>query len=212
MKILIKMIKSKYKYIIFYKPYQVLCQFTDETNEGEKRQTLADFIPLKNVYSVGRLDFDSEGLLLLTDNNVLKHKLTDPKFSHPKTYWVQVEGIPQNQDLEPLRQGITIQNYRTKPAFVQVLATAPPLPPRNPPIRERQNIPTSWLEMTLTEGKNRQVRRMTAKIGYPTLRLVRWALGLNQKQNIRLDNLEVGNWRYLNPEEMTMIAKVVRII
>jgi 23S rRNA pseudouridine2457 synthase len=204
--------QTKYKYILFYKPYGVLCQFTDEKNEGEKRSTLADYIPIGDVYSVGRLDLDSEGLLLLTNNSILKHKLSDPKFAHPKTYWVQVEGIPDEKSLDKLRQGVLIKDYRTKPAKVRLLPEQPSLPQRNPPIRYRQNIPTSWLEITLTEGRNRQVRRMTASVGYPTLRLVRVSLGISAKDKLSLQTLKLGEWRYLSLEEISIIARLVRII
>jgi 23S rRNA pseudouridine2457 synthase len=202
------MSQKKYKYILFYKPYGVLCQFTDEKNESEKRSTLADYIPIPHVYSVGRLDLDSEGLLLLTDDGRLKHRLSDPQFAHPRTYLAQVEGIPEAQALDKLCQGITIKNYRTRPAKVTLLSQSPPLPPRNPPIRERKHIPTSWLEITVTEGRNRQVRRMTATVGYPTLRLVRIAFGISDQQQLSLEGLNLGDWRYLTPEEIQLLRKV----
>ena len=186
------------KYILFYKPYGVLCQFTD--NSDRPRPTLKDYIPIPNVYSVGRLDRDSEGLLLLTDNGQLKNRLTDPKFAHPRTYYVQVEGIPNESALNKLRSGVTIKNYRTRKAKVRLLSTEPNLPPRIPPIRDRQSIPTSWLEMTLTEGKNRQVRRMTAAVGFPTLRLVRISIGSNAHR-LDLSGLNPGEWRELSVNE-----------
>ena len=183
------------KYIVFYKPYGVLCQFTDDS--GSPRPTLKEYIDIPEVYSVGRLDFDSEGLLLLTNDGQLKHRLIDPQFEHPRTYWVQVENIPTEAALQKLRNGVTIQGYRTKPAIANLLDTAPDLPERNPPIRFRANIPTTWLELTLTEGKNRQVRRMTAAVGFPTLRLVRVAIA-----HLSLGGLDVGQWRNLTPTEL----------
>jgi len=186
------------KYILFYKPYGVLCQFTD--NSDNPRPTLKDYIPIPDVYSVGRLDRDSEGLLLLTDNGQLNNRLAAPKFAHPRTYYVQVEGIPHESALKGLRQGVTIKNYRTRPAKVELLSSEPNLPPRIPPIRDRKSIPTSWLEITLTEGKNRQVRRMTAAVGFPTLRLVRISLGTNAYK-IDISGLNPGDWRELSTAE-----------
>lgn len=189
------------RYLLFYKPYDVLTQFTDAQETGASRQTLKDYIPVPDVYPVGRLDRDSEGLLLLTNNGWLQHRLTDPKFHHPRMYWVQVERIPDEDALNQLRQGITIQNYRTRPATVRLLAHEPELPPRDPPIRFRKNVPTAWLEMILSEGRNRQVRRMTAAVGFPTLRLVRVAIG-----SLRLDGLEPGQWRDLTPAELKSLG------
>ncbi|MEM6613081.1 MAG: pseudouridine synthase [Cyanobacteria bacterium P01_C01_bin.72] len=186
------------KYILFYKPYGVLCQFTD--NSDNPRPTLKDYIPVPHVYSVGRLDRDSEGLLLLTDNGQLNNRLADPKFAHPRTYYVQVEGIPDESALNKLRRGVTIKNYRTRPVQVNLLSSEPDLPPRIPPIRDRQFIPTSWLTMTLTEGKNRQVRRMTAAVGFPTLRLVRISLGTNTYK-LDISGLNPGDWRELSAIE-----------
>jgi 23S rRNA pseudouridine2457 synthase len=182
------------RYILLYKPYNVLCQFTDE---GIPRATLKDFLPIPGVYAVGRLDQDSEGLLLLTNNGRVQHRLSDPKFDHTKTYWVQVERVPDGLALEQLRRGVEIQNYRTRPALVKLLDAEPDLPPRDPPIRSRKSVPTAWLEMTLTEGKNRQVRRMTAAVGFPTLRLVRVAIA-----HLRLDGLIPGQWRELTAAEI----------
>ena len=187
------------KYILFYKPYGVLCQFTD--NSSNKRPVLKDYIPIPNVYPVGRLDLDSEGLLLLTDNGQLQHRLLDPKYSHPRTYCVQVERIPDETALNKLRNGITIKNYRTRKAKVRLLDRKPNFPPRNPPIRDRKNVPTCWLEMTLTEGKNRQIRRMTAAVGFPTLRLIRVAIG-KDTQRIDLKLLDPGQWRELTTQEI----------
>lgn len=183
------------KYIIFYKPYGVLSQFTDDSTSP--RPTLKEYIDIPEVYSVGRLDFDSEGLLLLTNDGQLKHRLIDPQFEHPRTYWVQVEKTPTEESLQKLRSGVIIQGYRTKPTIAKLLDTEPVLPERNPPIRFRANIPTAWIEMTLTEGKNRQVRKMTAAVGFPTLRLVRVAIA-----HLSLGDLAVGQWRNLTPTEL----------
>ena len=190
------------KYILFYKPYGVLCQFTD--NSDRPRPTLKDYIPIPEVYPVGRLDLDSEGLLLLTNNGQLQHRLADPQFAHPRTYYVQVERIPDRSALDKLRNGIKIKNYRTRKAKVSLLPTEPNLPPRIPPIRDRQTVPTCWLEMTLTEGKNRQIRRMTAAVGFPTLRLVRIALGSNSGQ-INIAGLQPGQWRKLTSQEANLL-------
>jgi 23S rRNA pseudouridine2457 synthase len=186
------------RYIIFYKPYGVLSQFTDDNG----RQTLKDFIPVPDVYPVGRLDWDSEGLVLLTDDGRLQHRLSDPQYGHPRTYWVQVERVPDAEALERLATGVEVQAYLTKPARVQLLAVEPTLPPRDPPIRDRHNIPTAWLELTLTEGKNRQVRRMTAAVGFPTLRLVRISIGL-----LSLEGLSLGSWRDLTSAEVKALKR-----
>ncbi len=181
-----------FRSLLFNKPFQVLCQFTQGSTPGMNglRRTLADYIPVPDVYPVGRLDFDSEGLLLLSSDSALQ------RLSHPRTYWVQVEGVASEPALEPLRRGLRIQAYQTRPALAVVIAE-PALPPRDPAIRYRRNIPVSWLEITLTEGRNRQVRRMTAAVGLPTLRLVRVAIG-----PLRLDDLPVGAWRDLTPAEL----------
>lgn len=191
------------RYLLFHKPYDVLSQFTDEKSPTH-RYTLKDFIPVSDVYPVGRLDRDSEGLMLLTSNGQLQHWLTDPRFHHPRTYLVQVERIPDEAALERLRRGVMIQNYQTRPAQVTLLSSEPDLPPRDPPIRFRKSVPTAWLEMTLTEGRNRQVRRMTATVGFPTLRLVRVAIA-----HLRLDGLEPGQWRDLTPTELKPLLKGV---
>lgn len=185
--------------ILFHKPYGVLTQFTDSS--ADPRTTLKDFISLPGVYAVGRLDRDSEGLLLLTDDGQLQHRLSDPRFEHPKTYWAQVEGEPSPEALRKLEQGIDIQDYRTRPAQVRLLPSETNLPPRDPPIRFRKSIPTCWLEIILTEGRNRQVRRMTAAVGLPTLRLVRVAIG-----PLRLDGLLPGKWRYLSAPELAAMS------
>ncbi|MGV3613930.1 MAG: pseudouridine synthase [Fimbriimonas sp.] len=175
----------------FWKPYGVLTQFTD----GEGRPTLRDFIDVPRVYPAGRLDQDSEGLLLLTDDGVLQARLTHPRHHHPKTYLAQVEGIPDAEDLRRLRQGVDLKDGRTLPAEAKLEAQEPDLPPRPVPIRYRANIPTSWIRLTITEGRNRQVRRMTAAVGHPTLRLVRVASG-----PVTLEGLAPGEWEELPPE------------
>jgi 23S rRNA pseudouridine2457 synthase len=192
-----------YRYLLFYKPYNVLCQFTDEGSSQSNRQTLKDYISIPGIYPVGRLDQDSEGLLLLTNHGQLQHRLSDPKFQHPRTYWVQVERIPDEVALDQLRQGVIIQDYRTRPAIAMLLPEAPQLPPRDPPIRYRKSVPTAWLELTLTEGRNRQVRRMTAAVGFPTLRLVRVKIA-----HLELQGLEPGQWREVTPEELRLLQKL----
>lgn len=185
--------KSEFKYLLFYKPYDVLCQFSPEG----KHRTLAEFIDLKNIYPVGRLDADSEGLLLITDDNRLKHRLTEPKFNSQKTYAVQVEGKPEENDLDKLRKGILLREFQTKPAKVNFFANEPNFPPREKPIRFRKSIPVSWIEITITEGKNRQIRRMTAAIGFPTLRLIRTKI-----KSLSIEGLNVGEYRFLSQPEV----------
>jgi 23S rRNA pseudouridine2457 synthase len=188
------------RYLLFHKPYRVLSQFTAGSTPPQgtagDRPTLANFITIPNVYPVGRLDWDSEGLMLLTDDGPLQHRLSHPQFGHERTYWAQVERIPDPAALDRLQRGLKIQNYVTRPAIATRLDPDPDLPPRDPPIRFRQNIPTAWIALTLTEGRNRQVRRMTAAVGFPTLRLVRVAIG-----PLRLDGLAPGQWRDLTEVE-----------
>ena len=179
------------KYIAFYKPFNVLCQFTGEG------QTLEGFGLPTEVYAAGRLDKDSEGLLLLTNDGPFIKKVTDPKNDKEKAYWVQVENIPSEKDLEQLRAGVEIKDYITKPAKVKILTPEPNVFDRTPPIRERKNIPTCWLELKITEGKNRQVRRMTAAIGFPTLRLIRVCIG-----KLELGSLAPGEFREVTREDV----------
>lgn len=184
--------------IAFHKPFGVLCQFTPD-QPGQR--TLGDFGFPAGVYPVGRLDMDSEGLLLLSDEPGFNNRLLDPKTAHPRTYWSQVEGIPTAREIGQLaRGGLEIQGHRTLPCGVRLLDHEPDLPPRDPPVRFRKAIPTSWLELTLVEGKNRQVRRMTAAVGFPTLRLMRVAIG-------RLDGawLGQGAWQVLGSADVGRI-------
>lgn len=172
--------------ILFNKPYGVLSQFTPE----QGHPGLGDFITLPGFYAAGRLDADSEGLLILTDDGALQHRLAHPRFGKEKTYLAQVEGEPTEAALAALRQGVDLGDFVTRPAKVRRIAEPDWLWPRDPPVRFRRSIPTAWIELVITEGKNRQVRRMTAKVGLPTLRLVRWRLGA-----WTLDGLTPGTWR-----------------
>lgn len=185
--------KMDLQYYLFYKPYEVLCQFSPEGG----KQTLADYLDVpKDVYPVGRLDYDSEGLLLLTNDKKLNHLLLNPSNAHEREYWVQVEGAITEEALANLCKGVALKidgkPHFTRPAKARLLATEPELPMRNPPIRFRQHIPVSWVSLALTEGKNRQVRRMTAAVGFPTLRLVRWRIG-----QITIRGLQPGQYRLL---------------
>ncbi len=182
--------------IAFNKPYGVLPCFTDP----DGRPTLADYIDLPGVYAAGRLDLDSEGLLLLTSDGTLAHHITDPQHKLPKLYLAQVERVPTEEALEQLRQGVLLSGKKTRPAEVRLLADAPPMPDRPVPIRFRKNVPTAWVEITLREGLNRQVRRMTAAVGHPTLRLVRVAIG-----PIALGDLPPGQWREMPNHEIAQI-------
>ncbi len=223
-----------HRYLLFYKPFDVLCQFTNPDDLA--CPTLKDFIDVPDVYSVGRLDRDSEGLLLLTDHGAMKHRLTHPQFQHPRTYWVQVERCPGAEALEQLRSGVMIKGgYQTLPAEVSLLEPEPDLPPREPPIRFRKTVPTAWLSLTLTEGRNRQVRRMTAAVGHPTLRLVRVGMGAVQPDQskpepssshdavegavqgepgllkagvITLHGLQPGEWRELSQAEVEQLPSI----
>jgi 23S rRNA pseudouridine2457 synthase len=185
-------IRNRFSYLALNKPYDVLTQFADAAG----RVTLKHFVKVPGVYPVGRLDRDSEGLLLLTDDGRLAHRLTDPRYEHPRTYLVQVERVPSPDALESLRHGIVLRDGLTLPAEVAVLDGSPALPDRTEPIRFRKNVPTAWLRLVLREGRNRQVRRMTAAVGHPTLRLVRVAIG-----PIALGGLEPGEWRALTAGE-----------
>ncbi|MBF9237841.1 pseudouridine synthase [Hymenobacter sp. BT683] len=180
------------RYILVNKPYEVLTQFTDEHG----RATLKDFVPVPSVYPVGRLDFDSEGLLLLTDDKALQHRLSDPKFKVPKTYWAQVEGTVTEEALEKLRRGVQIKDGLTTPAQAKIMAEPVELWERSTPIRFRASIPTSWLAITISQGMNRQVRKMCAAVGLPCLRLIRARI-----DELELDELAPGQWRELTQAE-----------
>jgi len=196
------------RYLVLNKPYGVLCAFTDpehERGEAEKRPTLAEYVPLPGVYAAGRLDLDSEGLLLLTDDGWLIHRLGHPRYQHPKTYLVQVEREPDAAALDALRRGVMVKGRRTAPAQAEVLAGEPDLPPRPVPIRTRKTVPTAWLRLVLTEGQKRQARRMTAAVGHPTLRLVRVGIG-----PLELGDLAPGAWRALAAGELDALRAMLQ--
>jgi 23S rRNA pseudouridine2457 synthase len=182
--------------LIFNKPYGVLSTFTDP----DGRPTLGDYIDLPDIYAAGRLDYHSEGLLLLTDDGDLIHRLTDPKFDHAKTYYAQVEGVVEDRQLDPIRRGVIVGGQKLKPAQVSIIDD-PKFPPRSDPVRDYH--PTTWLKIILREGKKHQVRRMTAAVGYPTLRLVRVAIG-----SIELGELRSGAWRELSPIEHQALQSI----
>ncbi len=189
---------APHRYLLFFKPYDVLSSFTDP----EGRHTLAEYVLVPGVYSAGRLDQDSEGLMVLTNDGELAHRMTHPHFKLPKTYLAQVEGEPDAAALAQLRRGVMVKGEKTAPAEVELLAGEPPLPPRPVPIRDRANIPTRWLRLVLREGRKRQVRHMTAAVGYPTLRLVRVAIG-----PLSLGALNPGEWRDLTSDELAALRK-----
>jgi 23S rRNA pseudouridine2457 synthase len=188
------------RYLLLNKPFEVLTQFTDEAG----RQTLKDYVTVPGVYPVGRLDYDSEGLVLLTDDKQLQHRLSDPKFKVEKTYWVQVEGVPTDQALDELERGVLLQGKKTAPAKTRLLEDVT-FWERSKPIRFRANIPTSWVEVKISQGMNRQVRKMTAAVGYPTLRLVRVAIG-----PLVLGDLQPGEFRELTAEEVKVLKGLAK--
>lgn len=192
--------------IAFNKPYGVLCQFTDAGSAGDvaPRPTLAGFGLPPGVYAAGRLDHDSEGLLLLTDDGALAHRLTDPRHKQPKTYWVQVEGAPSGAQLQALREGVLLKDGPTRPAQARLLPS-PDLWPRDPPVRFRKTVPDAWIELRITEGRNRQVRRMTAAVGLPTLRLVRMGIA-----RWSLDAMQPGEWKRLDGQPPVAPSRVHR--
>jgi len=176
--------------ILFNKPFNVLSQFTDKGTDGTARQTLSDFISIPSVYAAGRLDKNSEGLLVLTDDGALQTKISNPKFNTSKSYWAQVEGLPDEKMLEKMRRGLQLKDGITRPAEVALIDPPPSLWHRNPPVRYRKSVPDCWINITISEGRNRQIRRMTAAIGCPTLRLIRHRVG-----SWRLGDLASGAWR-----------------
>lgn len=190
--------QQQHRTLIFCKPYKVLSSFTDPEN----RPVLGDYIDVPGIYVAGRLDYDSEGLMLLTSDGHLAHRITHPRYKLPKIYLAQVEHIPNEGALRQLRHGVIIKEKRTHPAKIELLPDQPVLFPRSTPIRYRPNIPTTWLKITLKEGRNRQIRRMTAVVGHPTLRLIRIAIG-----PIRLSRLKPGEWRDLTQVELKMLQE-----
>lgn len=191
-----------YRTLLFCKPYHVMSSFTDP----EGRTALVDYVPVPDVYAAGRLDYDSEGLMLLTSDGGLAHRVTHPRYKLPKTYLAQVENIPTPDAIAQLRRGVLVKGHKTRPARVELLTTEPDLFPRSVPIRYRKSIPTAWLKLTITEGKKRQVRRMTAAVGYPTLRLVRIAIG-----PLNLGTLEPGQWRDITPAEQKQLRQQLKL-
>ncbi len=192
----VKEVARKPLLILFNKPFQVLCQFTD----SEGRRTLADYIPVSGVYAAGRLDYDSEGLVVLTNDGPLQHRISEPRHNMTKTYLVQVEGAPGEEAVDRLRKGVLLNDGMTKPAAVEVVKAPEWLWDRVPPIRFRKNVPETWLKVTITEGRNRQVRRMTAAVGHPALRLIRLSVG-----PLELSGLKPGEWKeVLVPAEWTV--------
>lgn len=183
--------------LAFHKPYGVISQFTPD---GSPHRSLANFAFPKNVYPLGRLDADSEGLLLLSDEPSLNTRLLDPQHAHPRRYWAQVEGVPASSSLEKLSHGVSIREHHALPCRAWLLDPQPKLPPRDPPIRIRKTVPDSWIALELIEGKNRQVRKMTATIGHPTLRLLRVQIG-----NFQLGNLPPSQWKELTPPERDQV-------
>jgi pseudouridine synthase len=192
-----------FRYLALFKPYGVLCQFSD----AQGRATLGSVVPVRGVYPVGRLDCDSEGLVLLTDDGPLAHRLIDPRFEHSRTYQVQVERVPDARALDTLRYGILLNDGPTRPAQVELLREPPCVPDRPVPIRFRKNVPTAWLQLTIREGRNRQVRRMTAAVGHPTLRLIRIVVG-----PILLGDLMPGQWRELTDTEQSQLQAIRRVL
>lgn len=189
------------RYLMLNKPYDVQSQFSGD----DPTRTLKGYVGIPDVYPVGRLDMDSEGLLLLTDDGGLAHRLTDPRYEHPKTYWVQVERVPDERALRQLCAGVVIEGKRTRPAEFRLLEEPPALPERSKPVRFRKNVPTAWLEVVLREGRNRQIRKMTAAVGFPTLRIFRVGHG-----PLRLGDLPVGAWRELGGDEVEQLKALTR--
>ena len=189
------------RYLMLNKPFDVQSQFSGD----DPHRTLKGYVEVPGVYPVGRLDMDSEGLLLLTDDGVLAHRLTDPRYEHPKIYWVQVERVPDEAALIQLREGVVIEGKRTRPAEFRLIPEPSGLPERTKPVRFRKNVPTAWLEVILREGRNRQIRKMTAAVGFPTLRIYRIGLG-----PLKLGDLPVGAWRELRLEEIAELRALSR--
>lgn len=195
---------KNWNYIAFYKPYHVVSQFQNPSTAADEKMTLASFAFPEEVYPVGRLDYDSEGLLLLSNDGKFTSTLMEPRHGHTREYWAQVEGVPGQSTLQQLRAGVVIAGKLTLPAGAEIIKPEPSVPPRPVPIRFRKSIPTTWLKLILTEGRNRQVRRMTAAVGHPTLRLIRVAIG-----SLRLESLDLscGEWCYLSPGQVQLALK-----